>query len=102
MREDGVNDREHYTFLVSKAKNIIARHKVPLRSSWRMIEDPNDPLRRTIIEVPLYSGYDSVLNLLKATISITFPPAGVGDRAVDVEVVDTYLPKATDPVSTEL
>ena len=92
---NNIDDKESRDFQVNKASKFIRKFGVPDRSKWKVKHDPNNNFDRLLINIPLFTGYDSTFNLLNAEIIIAFPPQQISDKMYRLEIVDKYKSKPT-------
>ncbi|MBN8675572.1 MAG: hypothetical protein J0L56_15685 [Chitinophagales bacterium] len=88
--DDKISDKESRDFYVNKAYNFIKRFGLPTKDKWIVKYDPQNNFERLIIIIPLFKGYDTVFNLLRADIVLTFPPPQISDKVYTYIIDDDY------------
>src|SRR5436309_2431449 len=75
-----INNKEFRDFYVGKAYKLIKKFGLPPKDKWIITYNPKNNFERLLITIPLFKGYDSTLDLLKADIVIYFPPPELSDK----------------------
>jgi len=86
-----INDKEFRDFYVNKASKFIKKFGLPPKKEWVFKYDPQNNFDRLLVRIPVFKGYDSALNLLKADIIIAFPPPQISDKIYRYEIEDEYI-----------
>ena len=88
-----ISDKESRDFYVNKAFKFIKKFGLPTKDKWIIKYDPQNNFERLVITIPLFKGYDTVFNLLKADIVLTFPPPQISDKIYTYNIDDDYKMK---------
>jgi hypothetical protein len=91
--EDKIDNKESRDFYVSKASKFINKFGLPPKDKWLIKYNAEDAFDRLRITIPIFEGYDTEFNLLKADIVIAFPPPQISDKIYRYEIVDRYKPE---------
>jgi len=93
--DDKISNKEFRDFYVNKAFEFIKKFGLPSKDKWIInynLQNNSD----IVITIPLFKGYDTTYNLLKADIVLTFPPPQMGDKIYKYEIADKYKPEPLD------
>ena len=93
--DDKIDNKESRDFYVNKAHKFIKKFGLPKRDTWIIKYDPQNNFERLVITIPLFKGYDTTFNLLKADIILTFPPTKISDKIYRYDIADEYKMKPT-------
>lgn len=93
--DDKIDEKESRDFYVNKAYKFIKKFGLPTKDKWDIKYDPKNNFERLVIKIPLFKGYDTTFNLLKADIILTFPPPQISDKIYRYEIADEYEIKPT-------
>ena len=93
--DDNINNKESREFHISKAYKFIKKFGLPSKDKWIIKYDPENNFQRLVITIPIFNGYDSTFNLIKAGIVLTFPPPQISDKIYRYEIADQYKMKST-------
>ena len=85
-----INDKEFRDFYVAKAYKLIKRFGLPPRNTWIIKYDPKNNFERLSVTIPLFKGYDSILNLVQAEILVAFPPPQIGNKIYKYEIHEEF------------
>ena len=85
-----INDKEFRDFYVAKAYKLIKRFGLPTRNKWIIRYDPKNNFERLSVTIPLFKGYDSILNLVQAEIVVAFPPPQIGNKIYKYEINEEF------------
>jgi hypothetical protein len=91
--DDKISDKESRDFYVNKASKLLNKFGLPPKDKWTIKYDPKDAFDRLLITIPIFEGYDTEFNLLKADIVIAFPPPQISDKIYRYEIADKYKPQ---------
>ena len=96
--DDKIDDKESRDFYVNKAYKFIQKFGIPPRDKWIIKYDPENNFERLLITIPIFDGYDTSFNLLRADIIIKFPPPQISDKIYSYEIAEKYVIRPTIPV----
>jgi hypothetical protein len=100
--DNKINDKEARDFYVGKAYEFIKKFGLPSEDKWIIKYDPKNNFERLLITIPIFKGYDSTFNLLKANIVIYFPPPQISDKIYRYDIEDEYdMEKETPTLAPE-
>jgi hypothetical protein len=85
-----INDKESRDFYVNKAYEFISKFGLPPEHKWILKYDPKNNFDRLVIRIPIFKGYDSTFNLLKADLVLYFPPPEISDKICRYDIEDNY------------
>jgi hypothetical protein len=88
-----ISNKESRDFYVNKAFKFIKKFGLPKQDKWIIKYDPQNNFERLVITIPLFKGYDTVFNLLRADIVLTFPPPQISDKIYTYNIDDDYKMK---------
>ena len=92
-----INNKESRDFHVNKASSFIKKFGLPPKAKWVIKYDPQNNFERLLITIPIFKGYDSAFNLLRADLVIAFPPPQISVRIYHYEIQDEYDINQTKP-----
>jgi len=92
-----IRDKESRDFYVNKAYQFIKKFGLPPREKWLVKYDPHNNFERLVITIPIFKGFDSTFNLLRADIVLVFPPPQISDKIYHYDIDDAYKISRIDP-----
>ncbi|RZK01396.1 MAG: hypothetical protein EOO46_20435 [Flavobacterium sp.] len=85
-----ITDEGHRKMMVNAAHTLIKRYGLPPMDRWLIQKTQEREIGGYFVTIPLFSGFDSVHRVKKASIVIQFPPEQISDKVyhfrVDTEV----------------
>lgn len=85
-----LKDKESRDIYVNKAFHYISKFGLPSKEKQVIKYDPKNNFHRLTVRIPIFKGYDSVLNLIQIDIVLAFPPPRVSDKIYSFEINEVH------------
>jgi len=92
-------DESFNKFYIDKAHKFIDKFGLPEKNDWDIIVEPENNITTSLtITIPIFKGYDSILNIKQIDLVLKYPPKRFSDKIDRFKVNDVYDSSRMKPI----